>query len=168
MPLNFNYISSEKIFLNSNNDLGMEEIWDRKQYLEYFFPFVLKEKFKFKGLDFFKARNITINAKAGDTHFSLQWVFSSLASALDVILLVKICDKNQPLRICKHCGKLFIAENEHLLKYKKWKASTEYIKQHKQVPIIDLIKPMHSLIIAIFTQYLYFIMQDLEKMKNTI
>lgn len=59
-------------------------------------------------------------------------------------------------------------ENEHLLKYKKWKASTEYIKQHKQVPIIDLIKPMQSLIIAIFTQYLYFIMQDLEKMKNAI
>ena len=180
MPLNFNYLSSEKIFLNSSNDLGMEEIWDRKEYLEYFFPFDLKEKFKFKGneiyaitneettdeevfwggarefsipfskyyaekiedigiianrvynqfiaaytfdfetpyiertfkgLDFFKARNITINAKAGDTHFSLQWVFNSLASALDTILLVKICDKNQPLRICKHCGKLFIAEN---------------------------------------------------------
>ncbi len=65
----------------------------------------------FKGLDFFKARNITINAKAGDAHFSLQWVFNFLASALDTILLVKICDKKQPLRICKHCGKLFIAEN---------------------------------------------------------
>ena len=79
MPLNFNYISSEKIFLNSNNDLGME--------------------------------NITINAKAGDTHFLLQWVFNSLASALDTILLVKICDKNQPLRMSKHCEKLFIVEN---------------------------------------------------------
>lgn len=65
-------------------------------------------------------------------------------------------------------GLKIISENEHLLKYKKWKASTEYIKQHKQVPIIDLIKPMQSLIIAIFTQYLYFIVQDLEKMKNAI
>ncbi len=114
MPLNFNYISSEKIFLNSSNDLGMEEIWDRKQYLEYFFPFDFETPYierSFNGLDFFKARNITINAKTGDTHFSLQWVFNSLASALDTILLVKICDKNQPLRICKYCGKLFIAEN---------------------------------------------------------
>ena len=41
----------KKIFLNSSNDLGMEEIWDRKEYLEYFFPFDLKEKFKFKGND---------------------------------------------------------------------------------------------------------------------
>lgn len=38
-------------------------------------------------------------------------MFNSLVSALDVILLVKICDKNQPLRMCKHCEKLFIAEN---------------------------------------------------------
>ena len=57
MPLNFNYISSEKIFLNSNNDLGMEEIWDRKEYLEYFFPFDLKEKFKFKGTDITAIKN---------------------------------------------------------------------------------------------------------------
>ena len=46
-----------------------------------------------------------------ELRISLQWVFNSLASALDTILLVKICDKNQPLRMCKHCGKLFIAEN---------------------------------------------------------
>lgn len=57
MPLNFNYISSEKIFLNNNNDLGMEEIWDRKEYLDYFFPFDLKEKFKFKGNDITAIRN---------------------------------------------------------------------------------------------------------------
>lgn len=36
---------------------------------------------------------------------------NSLVSALDTILLVKICDKNQPLRMCNHCEKLFIAEN---------------------------------------------------------
>lgn len=180
MPLNSNFISSEKVFLDKSNDLGMEEIWNIKEYLEYFFPFDLKKKFEFKkdeiyairneettdeevfwggnrefsisfsryyaekledigivanrvynkfiaahdfdfktpykernfkGLDFFKARNITVNAKAGEDNFSLQWVFNSLASALDTIVLVKICDKNQPLRICKFCGKLFIAEN---------------------------------------------------------
>lgn len=34
---------------------------------------MIMDYIEFKGLDFFKARNITINAKAGDTHFSLQW-----------------------------------------------------------------------------------------------
>ncbi|MDR0979338.1 MAG: hypothetical protein LBL91_05410 [Lachnospiraceae bacterium] len=65
----------------------------------------------FKGFDFFKARNITINAKAGESNFSLQWAFNSLALALDTILLVKICDTNQPLRMCKFCNQFFIAEN---------------------------------------------------------
>lgn len=54
MPLNSKYISSEKFFLDRNKDLDMKEIWNIKEYLEYFFFLNLKnlnsKRKKFKPL----------------------------------------------------------------------------------------------------------------------
>jgi hypothetical protein len=61
-------------------------------------------------VDAFKMYGLGFRVKMLDTPM-LVWDFSSLKIAIETLYGFYLTDSDRPLRICKHCGKVFISRN---------------------------------------------------------
>ena len=48
-----------------------------------------------------------LSVKMGEEYPSIKWDFRSLKNAIDTLYGFAVADEKHPLRICKHCGKVF-------------------------------------------------------------
>ena len=86
-----------KIFESTENSISEENEDKKAIYQKYASEFI--------------PNNITFSFNFDNNKVSLDWQFNSLKQAMEVLLGLNEANDRKELKMCKHCGKPFIAKN---------------------------------------------------------
>ncbi len=105
------FITYEAVYLPKNHFIK-EESMTTEQYLSYFFPF---DKLDDMQKDLYRQGMATFGGIAPTYHIELLekptivWDFHSLLLAIQMMFSFMLTDEKSSLKVCKHCGKVFLA-----------------------------------------------------------